>query len=663
MRTTRTLLNNLFWASFLGSLLFFTAMLFIPPVKPFLIYTILFGFSFLLILLTAWSIQAAIAKWMPDEQARSRKIHLPQIIAATITVAIFIEVINTVIRAIMIVFFRFSIGLPNNFIRVWEESKSFCEPYLSDGRQFSGLLLEQDLRSHFFVLSFFFSSDCFSQIFSGVLNIWTLTLGEAFSIAQIFELPFGGIILAFVIWLLLSKGFDSLSSTGEDANVSNNDLWSGWIYNLSSELIRSNILFFLLLGFGIYLSIASIAAIPSLETTVAIPISVNADALNKKVDDIVADFKRGFQVDSNRPEVNQFQLFQAANPFKNIETMIQADQSRNQPLGNNAEAASGEVNPSEPPLNATPNSSPSLSNQAVNQVIVDHKRKRMEIIDSGERMLGDFSRDIEDKASIAKTQYLVSAATRIGQRETTDHFLLLTQWFQEYSDVRERQINDCLSQIRSYDGELTRWSDRAASELGLSSEESRFAISNTASLDPYWLSASSVCNSVTVVNVGPMPNRREFGSYLGPFRFISSWLIRTESLPLALITGLIGFGLLGSACSSFIRERLDPAIDSKVSSLVQDLPKVVVIGVSAAILAFLAVMGGLAAFFSSGSDPNPYALLLGCLVAAVFGEDVWQWAHEKLHDNLSNSANHSAQVPRDLNPPLDNLDPPNDPRP
>ncbi len=41
-------------------------------------------------------------------------------------------------------------------------------------------------------------------------------------------------------------------------------------------------------------------------------------------------------------------------------------------------------------------------------------------------------------------------------------------------------------------------------------------------------------------------------------------------------------------------------------------------------------VGGLSLFSSSASEPNPYALLLACLVASVFGEDVWDWARREL---------------------------------
>ena len=57
-------------------------------------------------------------------------------------------------------------------------------------------------------------------------------------------------------------------------------------------------------------------------------------------------------------------------------------------------------------------------------------------------------------------------------------------------------------------------------------------------------------------------------------------------------------------------------------------------GFSAAVVVFLAVEGGLAIFAADRPEPNPYVLLLTCLVAAVFSEDVWEWAHKNLRDQL-----------------------------
>jgi hypothetical protein len=65
---------------------------------------------------------------------------------------------------------------------------------------------------------------------------------------------------------------------------------------------------------------------------------------------------------------------------------------------------------------------------------------------------------------------------------------------------------------------------------------------------------------------------------------------------------------------------------------------VVIRGLSAAIVVFLAVEGGLA-IFAGGTvdpDPNPYVLLLTCPIGAVFSEHIWEWAQEKLNQWFAN---------------------------
>ena len=50
-----------------------------------------------------------------------------------------------------------------------------------------------------------------------------------------------------------------------------------------------------------------------------------------------------------------------------------------------------------------------------------------------------------------------------------------------------------------------------------------------------------------------MPDRESFGGYLGPVGYATGWILATESESVALIIGLVGFGLFGALVSSFIR--------------------------------------------------------------------------------------------------------------
>ncbi|MFZ0272492.1 MAG: YEATS-associated helix-containing protein [Acidobacteriaceae bacterium] len=116
-------------------------------------------------------------------------------------------------------------------------------------------------------------------------------------------------------------------------------------------------------------------------------------------------------------------------------------------------------------------------------------------------------------------------------------------------------------------------------------------------------------------------------SELGFYRFFAAWLVSSGSLALASITGMLGAGLLGSAASTFIRQQKGR---SPGGPLVTDLAGIVIRGVSAAIVIFLAVQGGLNIFSTSTGEPNPYVLLCTCLIGAVFSEDVWSKAQEWL---------------------------------
>ena len=86
---------------------------------------------------------------------------------------------------------------------------------------------------------------------------------------------------------------------------------------------------------------------------------------------------------------------------------------------------------------------------------------------------------------------------------------------------------------------------------------------------------------------------------------------------------MLGFGLLGSASTSFIRHRLK---DSRN----YDLIAITVRGVSAAVVIFLGAQGGIAIFAADVATLNPYILFLTCLVGAVFSEDVWNIARNRI---------------------------------
>ena len=90
-------------------------------------------------------------------------------------------------------------------------------------------------------------------------------------------------------------------------------------------------------------------------------------------------------------------------------------------------------------------------------------------------------------------------------------------------------------------------------------------------------------------------------------------------MPLALITGLIGFGLFGALVSTFVRAPADQTPHLDIFGVVWR-------GVSAAIVVFLGAYSGIAIVAQTTGDPNPYVVFVTCLVGAVFAENIWSWA-------------------------------------
>jgi hypothetical protein len=146
-------------------------------------------------------------------------------------------------------------------------------------------------------------------------------------------------------------------------------------------------------------------------------------------------------------------------------------------------------------------------------------------------------------------------------------------------------------------------------------------------------------------NITDLPPKPNLGTDWGPLGDATSWLIATQSLDLALIVGMFGFGFLGAAISSFINIRQNLK-DNK--PIVEDLLVVVIRGFSAAIVIFLATKGGIAVFTDgSANEPNPYVLFFTCLLGAVFSDRIWGWAKTQINSRYQIDATPDGNAPND----------------
>lgn len=204
---------------------------------------------------------------------------------------------------------------------------------------------------------------------------------------------------------------------------------------------------------------------------------------------------------------------------------------------------------------------------------------------------------------------------------------------QQYEDLRQ-SLRLCRSRIADGNAQLASWAQSVSNAIphlrtapsqagGLLPQDAGITVV-VAQLDSVADTFRDAC--VTPRDPSAVYTPPEPGQGWGPFGALARWLLQTRSIALTLITGMLGFGLLGSAIATFVRARAAVPAQPSVAA---EITRVAIRGVSAAIVIFLAAKGGLSILANSESEPNPYVLFFGCLVGAVFSEDVWVWARGK----------------------------------
>ena len=516
---------------------------------------------------------------------------------------------------------------------------------------------------------------CFRASVIQVLSALLDSFSKAYEASNAQNFPIGRAIIFLAILVFLSESVHRFR-TISNSNVKEKS-WLNSIF--SGTYATSNILFFSILTASLYLSIASIAAIPSLQDSKTAPEEVSVEKLEQRLNASANQFRRRFATEGDEfnEELNPFTQINDStkNPLTKLEEYIDTtdlEQDFAKIFIQQGIIAQEEL-PKEKYLQFNSIIKESLSPvyDAGQSFLGQSKNVRSFLISQTNEFLVETKKEVEELLKAAITEYEFSNVDRKGSRETVEHFLTIVNWFDRAISSKSSQLSSCFSSIQTLDEnyenavqkfniEIMYIKDRSTAKYILDNLD-RYTSSST---EFYWYKdtldntkeaqnrAFKECRLLQISSSDTPPKRPDLGANLGPFKFVASWLLQTESLSLALITGLLGFGLLGSACSSFIRERLgndnslnqsDEDITDSTSQepqpLVKDLPKITVIGLSAAILAFLSVVGGLSIFSVGANDPNPYALLLACLVASVFGEDIWDWARYELQKRKKQTEN------------------------
>jgi len=221
-----------------------------------------------------------------------------------------------------------------------------------------------------------------------------------------------------------------------------------------------------------------------------------------------------------------------------------------------------------------------------------------------------------------------------GEQERARYSTELNIWYRTQLNTMDTGLLSCAQDIATFDGALNMYSsvfESILSSTGGSSGGVALAVKELSKLSNLHVNCSFY--------ISEDPPERMPASRWGVIGTAARWLLRAESLDLALIAGMLGFGLFGAAISTFVRK--GALVGLPTEPMVADLAGVIIRGLSAAVVVFLAALGGLAIFSNSegghSTEPNPYALFLTCLAAAVFSEDVWIRVRSRLREQAGST--------------------------
>jgi xanthosine utilization system XapX-like protein len=245
-----------------------------------------------------------------------------------------------------------------------------------------------------------------------------------------------------------------------------------------------------------------------------------------------------------------------------------------------------------------------------------------------------------------------SSEGRSGGREAAEHFTKLILWHQQSSQESKDTLSACSSQATRLASGLSQVFENFRRDLQVANANATTArrgyeevvqsylVGSGGARIPadYWESAFRACRIQSRAERVDPPARPPFGASLGVIGEWAGWLLRAESMPVVIIVGLVGFSLLGATVSRVVRRQLDAP---STGFTLDDLLLVIAGGTTAAFVIFLAAYGGLAVLGGgTTTDPNPYVVFVTCLVGAVYSEDVWQWARQRVLSNaLDQNAN------------------------
>jgi len=458
------------------------------------------------------------------------------------------------------------------------------------------------------------------------------------------RVPFFQLLFALIVFALLVRGLNALSTD-------KTELWIQRLRGVPSTLWVNSLVLVIFFA-GIYLSVASLCTIPMLQINQPFSeaertqIKSQIDAYTPTQDAFDKQFPEnplnlGDSLDTLRG------LFTAATGEK-IDTSCPdeakpatpalqapaATKESPQPASSAPQPASNtpQARPAEPAANQHDSEAAILRQDAekltqVRSILQAYYRQRCDRQAAYRTMRSNVLKSEQTEADKVKNQVDSNFGLRLIGRERASYTYGLEADYQDF--------------VNSTHSALSRCKSTAEAEEPLYSDYSRYmeyylqtAVSDPQiKVYPFPFSAYSYSSGGTPMECQIFTAGRQSRSIaptpqLGIFSFFFGWLENSDSLPLAIICGMLGVGLVGCIVSSFLRQQAAQPVDG--GPWIPDIFRVIVLSFTAAIVVYLAIEGGLNIFSAETNQANPYVLLFSCLVGAVFSQDVWDAAHAKL---------------------------------
>ncbi|MCA9456187.1 MAG: hypothetical protein KC587_05960 [Nitrospira sp.] len=410
------------------------------------------------------------------------------------------------------------------------------------------------------------------------------------------------IIWILAVWIVFGQMLDIVIGPHDEDALARGGIGrlGNYIRSLNTKAQKKAALVTIFL-LGAYLSIASIAAVPWLQEY-TVQEEFNANQLRKSMQD--SGFKKD-EFDQQYPD----NYVDVSNPFVELENAIKRySENAQDPVREAFAEVKKELS--------------SLTDQR-QRISNSWKELRIRIWNSDKRT-----------QDLAFKRYNRLSLESRGTREKIKYFGDIDQWYRDAVILLKDKLDTAKVFIDSMNIVWKQRADRILDRLSAASQEkTESLIAELGSLNSFDYGTENLMlfNSMHEIFNPPLhyqlPEPPEPGLGWGPFGLLASWLLKTQSLPLASITGMIGVGLLGAALRSFWRQERGGGGASEVQDTIAG---VTIRGFSAALVVFLGVKGGLAIFGSETGDANPYSLLLTCFAGAVFSEDVWMIMRDRL---------------------------------